>query len=319
MRLPARRDAQHGFALIIALWAAVLLSVVAVQFVLSIHAESRLARNLIEGARAEALADAGIRRGILALLAGEGDPHWIADGRPYELPLGDGSVRIQLTAESAKIDLNTASEALIEGLLDSLARRGVLESRAEAVRIADAILDWRDADSRPRPGGAEDRDYETKGLAHGARDGAFLSVAELDQVLGVTPEIYARLAPWFTVYSGTPRIDPRTAPREVLLAVPGLESGSVDGFLEAREALYGARPDAPSRLPTELLAAGAGYLSQDEPRVFTVDAEGVLFGGARARRRAIVELTGRADDPYVVIAWFDASLTADRGAGADRG
>jgi len=311
MRAATRRG-QRGFALIIALWAAVLLSVIAAHFVLSTKAESRLAGNLVETARAEALADGGIQRGILALLAAEGEPHWIADGRPYDVALGDGSVRIRLSAASARIDLNSAPEVLIQGLLDSLAQRGVLDSRASAARIANAILDWRDADRVPRPGGAEDRDYEAHGYAYGARDGAFQSVAELAQVFGVTPAIHARLARWFTVYSRTPRIDPRTAPREVLLGVPGLDSDAVDRFIEARKAHYAARAGAPSRLPTELLSAGAGYLSQSAPRVFSVDAEGVLFGGARAMRRAVVELTGLEDRPYAIIAWFDAESIPDR-------
>ena len=300
---PARR--QHGFALIIALWAGVLLSVIAAHFILGARAESRLAVNLLEGARAEALADAGVRRGIVALLSDGGDSRWVPDGRLYELPLGDGSIRVRLSSESARVDLNAAPEALIYGLLDSLARHGVLESRAQAARIADAILDWRDADAEPRPGGAEDREYKASGYAYGARDDAFQSVAELGRVFGVTPELRARLAPWFTVYARTPHVDAQTAPREVLLAIPGLDIDSVDRFVEAREALRGARPGARSRAPIELLSAGASYLSPSEPRVFAVEAEGVMFGGARATRRAVIELTGLADQPYAVIAWFD--------------
>ena len=304
---------QHGFALIIALWAGVLLSVIAAHFVLGARAESRLAGNVVEGARAEALADAGVRRGILALLAGDGDARWIADGRLYELPIGDGSVRIRLNSESARVDLNAAPEALIYGLLDSLARHGVLEGRAEAARIADAILDWRDADTESRPGGAEDRDYKASGYTYGARDGAFQSVAELGQVLGVTPELKARLTPWFTVYARTPHVDPDTAPREVLLGIPGLDEGAVDRFVEARQAIRAARPSARVRPPTELLSAGAGYLSPSGSRVFTVHSEGVMFGGARATRRAVVELTGLVDAPYAVIAWFDETTIPDGG------
>lgn len=307
MRVSGKRAGQQGFALIIALWVGVLLSVIAAHFVLSVKTESRLAGNLVDSARAVALADAGIHRGILALLADGDDGRWIADGRAYDLPLGDGSVRIRLRSESARVDLNAAPEALIHGVLDSLARHGVLESRAEAASIADAILDWRDTDSQPRPGGAEDRDYEAGGYAHGARDGEFLSVAELEQVLGVTPQIRARLTPWFTVYSRSPLVEPNLAPRELLLGIPGLDSAAVDRYLEARDALHAARADAPSRLPTELLSGGAGYLSQTQSRVFTVEAEGVLFGGAHALRRAVIELTGREDRPYAVIAWFDAT------------
>ncbi len=309
MKSIVKHRVQRGFALIIVLWAGVLLSVIAASFAFSMRVETRLAGNLVERAKAEAIADAGIRRGIVALLADATGPHWVADGRPYELPLGDGSMRIRLLSENGKIDLNGAPEALIQGLLRALAENGELPDARQAARIADAILDWRDPDNRIRPDGAEDRDYKASGRPFGARDGAFLSVAELNQVLGVDAEAYARLAPWLTVYSWAPQVDPMTAPRTVLLAVPGLDAGQVDGFIAAREAYYASRSAGggePSRLPTEPLSAGARYLSRAESRVYTVEAVGTLPGGARASRRAVIQLTGDARKPFSMVAWFDS-------------
>ena len=116
----------RGFALVIVLWAGVLLSVVATSFAFSMRVETRLATNLVERSQAQAIADAGISRGIVALLADARGPRWVADGRAYELPFGDGNMRIRLLSENGKVDLNGAPEALIQGLLRSLAESGEL-------------------------------------------------------------------------------------------------------------------------------------------------------------------------------------------------
>ena len=317
-RRPRRAGGHRGFALVIVLWAGVLLSVIAASFAFSMRVETRLAGNLVERARAEAIADAGIRRGILALLESPAERRWIADGREHALPLGGGTMRIRLVSENGKIDLNGAPEALIHGLADALVRDGVLADAREASTIAGAILDWRDPDRRVRPGGAEDRDYAAAGRPYGSRDGAFLSVAELSQVLGVEPEVYARLAPMVTVHSWAPQVDPTTASRRVLLAIPGLDADAVDRFVDARDAFRAAAPGAGSggRLPIELLSPGARYLSRADSRVYTVESTGELPGGARAGRRAVIQLTGDARKPFIIMAWFDSIPTRDDTDGA---
>lgn len=309
MKTGAGKRVQCGFALVIVLWAGVLLGVIAASFAFTMRVETRLAGNLVERAKAQAIADAGIHRGILALLSESPESRWVADGRRYELPFADGRVRIRLYSENGKVDLNGAPEALILGLVTALAESEGNESASPPTAVANAILDWRDPDQRTRPDGAEDAHYRAQGRRFASRDGAFLSVSELNQVLGVDAVTYARLAPLVTVYSWAPQVDPMTAPRTVLRAVPGLDDERVDRFLSAREALYAsgvAGVDSPGSLPLELLSPGARYLSRANSRVYTVDAEGELTGGARASRRAVVQLTGDARKPYSVVAWFDS-------------
>lgn len=61
--------ASNGLALVTVLWVLMLLSLVAANFTYTARTEINLARNQIENAEAEALADAGIYRAILALLS----------------------------------------------------------------------------------------------------------------------------------------------------------------------------------------------------------------------------------------------------------
>jgi general secretion pathway protein K len=68
-RLLTRARGRRGLALVTVLWVLMLLSLVAASFTRTTRTEVNLTRNLIENARAEALADAGAYRAVLGLLA----------------------------------------------------------------------------------------------------------------------------------------------------------------------------------------------------------------------------------------------------------
>ncbi len=69
----------------------------------------------------------------------------------------------------------------------------------QSTSLAAAIVDWRDEDNLALLNGAEDEDYEKAGRAIGAKDADYASVEELRQVLGMTEDIYKRLAPEVSV------------------------------------------------------------------------------------------------------------------------
>ncbi len=68
-----RIASQRGIALLIVLWGLVLLAVIAAAFTTETRTEMALARNLVENAKARALADAGVYRAISTLLGVERD------------------------------------------------------------------------------------------------------------------------------------------------------------------------------------------------------------------------------------------------------
>ncbi|MGF1614999.1 MAG: general secretion pathway protein GspK [Gammaproteobacteria bacterium] len=297
---PASNVAQaaQGMALVVVLWTLGLLAVIAVSFAFEMRIETSSTTHFVQRAQATALAEAAIERGILDLLVPAQEAQWRRDGTPYRIPFGENELGIALIAEAGKIDLNAAAEELIHALLASVADESI------APVIADAILDWRDPDSNRRPRGAEDADYAAAGRPYGARDGSFLTVEELDQVLPMRRDIYQRLVPLVTTYSGQARVDAMTASREVLLAIPGLQASRVDEFLQVREyaAEIGQSP------PTSLLEQGQTYLGQAQSRVYTVIGEGRVAGEIAVRRRAVVKLTGNPKQPYSVLAWFTSDL-----------
>ena len=73
-RVPSERPGSprspRGLALVTVLWVLALLSLMAASFTATIRTDVNLTRNLIENAQAEALADAGLARAMLGLLAG---------------------------------------------------------------------------------------------------------------------------------------------------------------------------------------------------------------------------------------------------------
>jgi general secretion pathway protein K len=67
---------------------------------------------------------------------------------------------------------------------------------AEARRIAEAAADWADSDSVPGPGGAEDSAYAAGAEPFRTANTLFADPGELAALVGMNPEIMARLRPW---------------------------------------------------------------------------------------------------------------------------
>ena len=303
-----RYHTHGGFALIIVLWTTALLSVIAGSFAFGMRLETSLTSNLLARAQAEALAVAGIQRGILALLEPDTAQRWKADGSVHQVPFGDGTLRISIRAENGKIDLNRAPDQLIRGLFKAIGYD------TDTDELSDAVLDWRDRDSETRANGAEDHDYAALGRAYGARDGAFLSVEELSQVRGLDAEMVQHLSEFVTVYSGRPRLDPSTAPREALMAIPDIDEESVDRFLEERA--MRAQEGLPLP-PIDQLVSGRRYLATTRATVYTVEAEGQTPDGVVAKRKAVVRVSRSVRRPYLILAWSHGSFTGHAASVSD--
>lgn len=299
MRAPSR---QRGVALVLVVWVAVIVSVVAASFIMERRTEAMIVLNSISIARAQNAADAGVSRAIAE--AYRNDPNatdaWKRDGAPHDFAFEGHQVRVEMRDESAKIDVNTASEALLRGLFLSI---GLQDD--EASRILDAILDWRDADSLKRPNGAEEPEYRAAGLPYKPGNAPFQAMEELQLVLGMRPDIYRRIAPLVTVYSRLPGVNPSVASREVLLAIPGLTSDVVDAYVAQRtDALAQGLP------PPPLTQAGS-YASGMSPvmnvRSVARSEDGIVFV-----REAVALLRPTPRKPVTYLAWRESTAPQPR-------
>ena len=288
---------QRGIALIAVLWLTVLITVIASSFAYSMRGEALAARNLMSLAQARAAADGAVERVAFELARPRGSQDaWNADGQPHQW--SDGEIAIVATAvdEGARIDLNTAADPLLKGLLQNV---GGLDPES-AQRVLDAILDWRDADDLRRPNGAEAPDYHAAGLKYEPSNAPFESVGELRRVLGVTSAVMTRIADSLTVYSRQRGINPMTAARDALLAVPGLTPEQVDAFIAARaEALA-------NRLPIPPLVAAQAFATTPGA-VWRISVQATMPDGVTFARDAVLRPSADARRPIVVLAWQDGT------------
>ena len=208
---------QQGFALITVLFAVLILATIAASIMATGRTESRLSRTHLDMAELDAVADAAINITILHLLDPTAEVRPPADGTPFTIEFAGRRVAVTVLDESGKIDLNMADAELLRRLLVAA---GVGADAAQP--LVDKILDWREPGEGKRLNGAKAKEYNAAGILYGPRGGPFQSIEELQLVLGITPELYARLAPSLTIYSQTPWVDPGFAPRDVLTALAGM-------------------------------------------------------------------------------------------------
>jgi len=141
-----RRRGERGFALVVVIWGLGLIALLALTVVTAERYRILAAANLIENAKAEALAEAGVNLVRLelasALVTGAlTTGRFATNGAPHVCTM-PGRALAALTAEDegGKVDLNTAAPKLVSALL-----RGFGAGFDEADRLAASIVEF----SRP--------------------------------------------------------------------------------------------------------------------------------------------------------------------------
>jgi general secretion pathway protein K len=249
----------------------------------------QLARNQNEAATAQAIADAGVSFAILGVFDPSPATQWRADGRQHVIRYGGGVLQISLQDEGGKIDINVAPLALLNNLFQVV---GIPNAQQLARAIAAARPQRSPDDIGRSP------EVETAP--------AFAAVEELRRIPGMDKASYDSVAPFVTVYSGSPRFDPMTAPRAVLLSLPNAQEDAIDRFIVQRAAASAIAADF------AVVADHPDFASAAPLRVFTVRSEAETATGARFVRAAVVTLLGPAETPYRILAW--RSVVRDDGS-----
>lgn len=288
--------AQRGIALILVLWLTVLLTTIAASFAFGMRHEALAARNSVEVAKVRAAADGAIERTVYELTRPRLPDAWVADGSTHSYVDGDVTLSVVATDESSKIDINTAPDALITGLLVNI---GGADADT-AAHLLDAMADWRDQDDLKRPNGAEAPDYQAAGLKYVPANAPFETIGEAARVLGMTPSIFARIAPSVTVYSKARGVNPATASRDVLLSMPNATPDVVDAFIAARADALAAK------LPTPPFGPGAA-MSSGAVSTWRIRATGSLADGVIFVREAVVRPSRDTRRPLIVLAWVQGA------------
>jgi len=266
---------ERGMALVIVLWITALLAVMAGGFAYSMRMETRLAASMVERVQAQELAEAGVAYALAWQLDPESKKQWPPNGDDHAWSFGAGQLRIQVTDASGLINLNTADVELLKKLL---AAAGVADGDQE--QVAEAILEQRNPDGSQRLGAKP----SAAGLSPRLRPAGFESIEELQQIPGITPAIYARIASLATVFSEHRGVNAGLAPARVLLAL-GMDEQAVAGYIEsrARAAVDGLPPPPVALNQTQFIS------SMGNANVYHVRVAAETTTGATARVEAVID------------------------------
>jgi len=281
------------------LWISSLLALLAAGAASSSRSDLRLADNTVKEARARSLADAGIHEALFTLLTERDSQIWQNGTVPFQFTLDGGEVQSNLRDEDSKVDLNVAPADLLAGLFRAV---GVDDDQAR--RLAEHVVDFRDPDQDPEPLGAEDDAYVDAGRPQGAADRPFLNIAELNDVLGMTGEIYRRVRQHVTVHADVDGIDPSHASPTTLLALPGMTPE-----FAALMATQTENSDVFSFLPEDVAAQIEPFLLPSRERLFSIVSRGKSAGDGEFVREAIVSLDGGTRTlPVTILSWTRGRL-----------
>lgn len=259
--------ARRGTALLAGLWLVVAIAAVSLQFSIDAHERRRLGtlasergqqRALAEGALAlvQARLEQAIRvgptntSGAMAILASADPWHGIDSLYSGTVLVDSTAVEVEAHDLGEKLNINRMNEQQLQSFFSFL-----LQDFSKSQQLAEAIMDWRDADSIPRPNGAERDAYIKAGNLALPTNGPFRDINELADVMGVTPEVFAAAAPYLTTL-GTSQVNLNDAPIPVLRALPGMTDATLNRILQLRS--QGRRITSVQEIFTQNVGAGRG-------------------------------------------------------------
>jgi general secretion pathway protein K len=270
-RLP--RDRQRGIALLLVLWAFMILGVLALDFSRYMRDDAMAAVNFADETQGYYVALAGMHKALWqARVAREENPTTgmrdgsatdpkskhddedddeegglKADGQWHKDTFHGVEYEVRVTDEGGRIPINRANEQMLTRVITNLVRGGNAtqgvskQADSQIAEIVDSILDWRDTDSLERPHGAESKWYRSN-RGYPAKNGFFDFPQELLQVRGVTAELFygtedrPGLKDVITVFNKkTDNINARTITAPVLQALLGIEAAEAADLVAQRE------------------------------------------------------------------------------------
>jgi general secretion pathway protein K len=274
-RSSSAASGEHGFALLIVLWAMVLLALLGAQVTGAGQAETRLATALRSGAQLRAAADGAVYETIWHMLDGGGD-YWPPGAMTRVLNEPAARVVVTVTDERGKLDVNQVPPGYLQSLFSILGA-----DKDTATNVANAMADWRS--QQPAGSGPDTplmQQYRNAGRSWGPTGAAFQRLDDIDLVLGMTPALARASKPYLTL---------------ALEQGPWLKyAGPVvlAALAKAKRDMNLSVEDADPRGPV----------------VLRIEAHAVGSNGAAFTRRVLFRLDGTLSGPawrYRILSWED--------------
>ena len=269
-------------ALLMVVWVLTILMVTVLSFSFLVRSEAHSTLAFKEDIEKKFLAEAGVERAITELLyrrqnrlSGDTTDVWKIDGTPYRIEMAGGYYTVRITDESGKLDINTVPEVVLKNLL---LNHGVKDDEADG--IVDCIMDWKDPDDLVRLHGAESDYYMSLPNPYKAKNGDFDTLEELLLVKGITPELLygtgekKGIIDFLTVSARNTQVNLNSAPKEVLMAVPGMTPEIAEGIIDYRKDHEIKGIQEVQFILKDGYGAMAPYISAADSNVFSIDAVG---------------------------------------------
>ena len=286
----------RGIALIVVLWMLALLTIIIGTFAVLARTETLQSRFLFDTTDARYAAEAGLHRAVVELRNPDMETRWVADGRPYAFQFGDATVEVRVTDETGLIDVNAAAQGNPELLIRLFESVGLNGEDAELMTAA--IQDWIDGDDETRVMGAEDREYANADLPYGPANQAFGTVEELQQVIGMSWELFRAVADSLTVHSGRADFNPAFAPPGVLRTIPDMDEESARTFVEERSQYH------PGDRMQLMLPDGTMVNQRGSGLTHTIVSRATLDSGTWNEIEATIRLgTDSRGRPFRIVRW----------------
>ena len=202
MKISPRHN-RRGFAVIVALVAVTVLSILAAALAVFMKVESQLTQNGNDDEKLLWIGRAGVERACWILANEPGGPTslkqiWAGgagDGPETNspingisldnFPVGDGTVSLHLIEQESKININRADNPLLQQVLTTMG----VDAGAISI-VSDSIQDWIDPDDAAKPAGAESDYYQGLPTPYNAKNAPIDDIEELQLIKGVTPLMY---------------------------------------------------------------------------------------------------------------------------------
>ncbi len=298
------RRAQSGLAVVVAMLAIAIATTTAIALVDAQLLRARAYENAAARAQADAIGRAAAQWAAAVLDEDEravdhlGEP-WAHRLPP--LPAERATLQGTLADEQARFNLNNLVRDGVASPRDVLIFQRLLQALALPPALADALVDWMDADAEPGgTAGAEDAFYQALDPPYRPANRRLAELGELARVRGFGPATVAALAPYVTALPAESRVNVNTAPAAVLRAVvPSLSAEEAQRILETRAARpYRTREDFLRDLAEPPAAAVDSDLDV-RSRWFSAAAT-IRLDRTVVRYRALLDRPERGGFPMVV-------------------
>jgi type II secretory pathway component PulK len=288
---PSLHRANSGSALLLALWALLVIAAAVLAWARYIDAEITLSNQANRGLEAKALAHSGF---AVALKVEKGSPLLTMEDGP------DRGYKVRMIGEAGKLNVKVMFESFSPDgtMLKQYFGMLGMDFRDQDILI-DSLRDWIDPDSEKQING-----MEASGDYHPPNRGYLASLDEIEQVHGA--DALRDLPGWqdgLTIY-GDGKIDVLSADLNVLKLIPGVSERAAMAFLalrRGRDGEDGTEDDYVFKnLPTEAMqylgltganAEAAGAMISFNSKLWRIESVGKV-GDIERQVEAVVQMGG---------------------------